>query len=113
MSGHREGQKYGKKYLCPEIKVMSKKIWRVVQPCKSVLGIFPEVPEGGNLMEKYWTGHNKSHYGCSIFLDKVLLGLKSEIIHPKHAYFWMAVAATIFVSQSAVKACIGAFWMPG
>ena len=46
MSGHREGQKYGKKYLCPEIKVMSKKIWRAVQPCKSVLGIFPEVPDG-------------------------------------------------------------------
>ena len=46
MSGHQEGQQHRKKYLCPEIKAMSKKVWRAVQPCKCVLGIFPEVPDG-------------------------------------------------------------------
>ena len=37
---------------------------------------------------------------------------KNLILPPKPAYLWMALAATIFVLQSAVKACIGAFWMP-
>ena len=83
MSGHQEGQQHRKKYLCPEIKAMSKKVWRAVQPCKSVLGIFPEVPDGWNLMEKYWTVHNLSPSGRSTFLDKVFLCVKMGLKSPQ------------------------------